>query len=385
MYDLLRSVAESKICVNAGNRIDVCELLCSTKMKIYCDSCRHEIVKKYDRERKAEKNEVSNEEKIRHKKERTRQLKKKITRKHNVILKMKKVVSRLQSKLENASAVMEGETGSLLHQLLDISRKKKFDPTKYNNYIKEVAVNIMYHSPGAYSYLRDTLKLPLPHRSTLMRVTQLLSGDCGFLSEVLLILKEYCARLPSNMRYVSLIWDEMSIKGCSFRYVKYADKILGLVDYGVYGSSLNTEDTSETADHALVFAVQSLSEKTFQPIGYFLTHGQAKAGALADIVKAGIRLVDETGLTTLALLCDAGTSNCAALKSLGLTTGGHQIEVEGKMRNVLFDPVHNFKCARNALLEKKNGRYTSAGKPLTVSFHSLISYISSYSFPTESF
>ena len=183
------------------------------------------------------------------------------------------------------------------------------------------------------------------------------------------ILQEYSARLPANMKYVSLIWDEMSIKSCSFRYVKNVDKILGLVDYGVYGSALSDKETSETADHALVFAIQSLSEKTFQPVGYFLTHGQAKAGPLADIIKAGIRLVDETGLITLALMCDAGTSNCAALKAMGLTTGGHQVEVEGKMRNVMFDPVHNLKCARNALLEKKNGRYTSAGKPITVSLH----------------
>ena len=128
-----------------------CELLCSTEKKIYCDSCRHELVKKYDRERKAEKKVMGNEDKTRQKKEKTRQIKKKIARKDNTLSKMKEVVLSLQSKLENASAVMEGETGSLLHQLLDISRKKKFDPTKYNNYIREVAVNIMYHSPGAYS------------------------------------------------------------------------------------------------------------------------------------------------------------------------------------------------------------------------------------------
>ena len=114
-----------------------------------------------------------------------------------------------------------------------------------------------------------------------------------------------------------------------------------------------------------MFAVQSLSENTFQPNGYFLTHGQAKASALADIIKAGVRYVADAGLQTLVLLCDAGTGNCAALKSLGLSTGNHQVDVGDRMCNVAYDPVHDFKCARNAILLKNNNKYTSAGKPLT--------------------
>ena len=65
--------------------------------------------------------------------------------------------------------------------------------------------------------------------------------------------------------------------------MKHADKILSLEDYGIHGSTLSTEETSGTADYALVFCVQSSSENTFQPIGYFLTHSRAKASALADI------------------------------------------------------------------------------------------------------
>ena len=327
-------------------------------------------MRKAGRERYAEKNASLKEEKTRRNNERTRQFKKKLTRKELALSKTRKEINYFQSKLENASLLMEGETGSLLHQLLEISQKKRRDPTRYSNYIKEVAVNIMYHSPAAYSYLRDTLMLPLPHRSTLMRVTQLLSDTCGFLPEIRTILQEFSLRLPPNMRYVSLMWDEMSIKSSCFRYVKHHDRILGLVDYGIYGSALNTKEASEIADHALVFAIQSLSQNTFQPIGYFLTHGQAKVVALAEIIKAGVRLIDETGLTTLTLVCDAGTSNCAALKKIGLLSGGHMVEVEGKMRHVFFDPVHDFKCARNALLEKQNGKYTSAGKSLIVSLKS---------------
>ena len=178
-------------------------------------------------------------------------------RKENAVTKLKKEVEDFQSKLESASAVMEGEVGSLLHKLLLISRKK-FDRTKYDDHLKEVAMNIMYHSPSAYNYLRETLKVPLPHRSTLMKITRLLKDTCGFLPQAKEILKEYSVRMPQKMKYVSLIWDEMSIKTCSFRYLKNADRILGLVDYGIYGSTLSTKEMSEVADHALVFAVQSL-------------------------------------------------------------------------------------------------------------------------------
>ena len=172
--------------------------------------------------------------------------------------------------------------------------------------------------------------------------------------------------MQQNMKYVSLIWDEMSIKTSSFRYQRHSDRILGLVDYGIYGSTLSTKEMSEVADHALVFAVQSLSEQIFQPVGYFFTHGQAKPKALAEIIEAGVRFVQEAGLEPLILVRHAGTGNCAALKQFGLTTDNHGVDFDGMKVDVMFDPVHNFKCARNAMLEKRNGRYTTAGKPLKV-------------------
>ena len=92
-----------------------------------------------------------------------------------------------------------------------------------------------------------------------------------------------------------------------------------------------------------------------------------KITTLADIIKAGVRYVDETGLQTLVSLCDASTGSCEVLKSLGLSTGGHQVDFGEKMCNFAFDPVHNFKCARKALLLNNNKKYTSAKEPLTVS------------------
>ena len=144
-------------------------------------------MRKAGRERYAEKNASLKEEKTRRNNERTRQFKKKPTRKELALSKTRKEINYFQSKLENASLLMEGETGSLLHQLLEISQKKRRDPTRYSNYIMEVADKIMYHSPAAYSYLRDTLILPLLHRSTLMRVTQLLSdtGDSNHTTRIL--------------------------------------------------------------------------------------------------------------------------------------------------------------------------------------------------------
>ena len=61
-----------------------------------------------------------------------------------------------------------------------------------------------------------------------------------------------------------------------------------------------------------------------------------------------------------------GTRNCAALKQLGLTSEGHQVDIDDRQFNVMYDPVHNMKCSRNGILEKQNNRYTSAGKVLTV-------------------
>ena len=119
-----------------------------------------ENVEKTDRKRYAEKNSNTEQQKKRHKKERSWKCKRKLIRKENTSLKRRKKVRNLQSKLENASVIIEGETGSLLHQFHEIFCEKRFNLTKYNNYIREVVVNIMYHSPAAYSYLWNTLKLP---------------------------------------------------------------------------------------------------------------------------------------------------------------------------------------------------------------------------------
>ena len=345
----------------------MCDLVCETPLKIYCSSCVQEHVQSTRRNKYVEKTKTSREIKTRRKYERTRQTKMKLRRRNKDMSDLRGEVKDFEKKLHSACVLTEGDTASLLHQLWLVSRKNKYDRTKYNNYIKEVAVNILYHSPSAYSYLRETLKLPLPHRSTLMKVTGMLSGSCGFVREVQDILKEYSDRLPPTMKYVSLIWDEMSIKSCTFRYLKHSDRVLGLVDYGLYGSTLSENEAAEVADHALVFAIQNLAQNTFQPIGYFFTHGQAKSKALAEIIEAGVRFVNQAGLSTFALLCDAGTSNCAALKQLGLTSEGHQVDICDRKLNVFFDPVHNVKCSRNAILEKKNGRYTTAGKVVLVS------------------
>ena len=90
VHDLLHSVAQSKICINAGKRADICDLICTTKHKIYCDSCRGAHIRKFNRERYAEKNAKIAEEKTKQKKERTRQLKKKVARRESGLLLMRK-------------------------------------------------------------------------------------------------------------------------------------------------------------------------------------------------------------------------------------------------------------------------------------------------------
>ncbi|GAV05026.1 hypothetical protein RvY_15214 [Ramazzottius varieornatus] len=325
---LLRSVAEVRLCANLRMRAPHCGMICESSRKFYCPECSR------------------------------------IERRENDLVQLRKEVTDLDTKLEQAIPVTDDETSSLLYQFLLIRRKNKFDRTRYNKYILEVAVNIMYHSPAAYEYLRGSLKFPLPHRNTIMKITGMLSGRSGFVPEVKEILKAYSAKLPPHMRYVSIMWDEMSIKSCCFRYLKHEDRILGLVDYGVYGSKLTAKEESQIADHALVVSVQSLSENTFQPIAYFFTHTTVKATALAQIIEAAVGYVDESELTAVCFVCEGGTSNGSAFKVLGVLPGDHKVTVRGKKIYIIYDPVHNVKCSRNGFLHKDGRRYDGKGQPL---------------------
>ena len=91
-----------------------------------------------------------------------------------------------------------------------------------------------------------------------------MSIEPGFVENVFVALGQKVHVFGDTDRFVSLVFDEMSIKD-GLVYNEMKDQIDGFEDFGHLGR------TKYIANHATVFMVQGLASKWKQPIGYFLS------------------------------------------------------------------------------------------------------------------
>ena len=104
---------------------------------------------------------------------------------------------------------------------------------------------------------------------TLQHDLQKMSIEPGFVENVFVALGQKVCIFGDTDRFVSLVFDEMSIKD-GLVYNEMKDQIDGFEDFGHLGM------TKYIANHDTVFVVQGLASKWKQPIGYFLSAGQQR-------------------------------------------------------------------------------------------------------------
>ena len=100
-----------------------------------------------------------------------------------------------------------------------------------------------------------------------------------------------------------LMWDEVSLK-LMLQYSAEKDKVVG----------------RKYADHALVFMLKEINRGWKIPLSYNFCASQTKSDQLAWCIKEVVRAVTEAGLTVVATICDQGSSNMKAIKSLQFDT-----------------------------------------------------------------
>jgi len=201
---------------------------------------------------------------------------------------------------------------------------------------------LFYKSPTAYNFLRlQNINLPAP--STIRRwigQSTFLPGLSGtFFSHI----KKKFEHKTNNEKSCSISFDEMYIKEF-LEYSKDYDFIEGFEDFGHYGR------TSKSANCVMVFMARGLYSPWKFPVAYFLAHSGVKHKLLKDLIIDVLSELFKSGLCPKVLVCDQGTNNQSALKSLGVDENNPYFFVENNKIYSIFDVPHLIKSLRNNLI-----------------------------------
>lgn len=149
---------------------------------------------------------------------------------------------------------------------------------------KCMSVAIYKQNPKGYRFLATFLDLP--SKTTLNKHKAQVRFEAGINPILMTFIKEMVDQMNDIDKYVSVVWDEMSLKSnLDFEEIKgYID---GFVDTG-------NRRTNTFATHALVFMVRGIKSDFKQPIAYFLTESIC-SDELAHLIRLVIEEISKTG------------------------------------------------------------------------------------------
>ena len=218
----------------------------------------------------------------------------------------------------------------------------------YSDNIKSFAMTLQFYSSKAYTYVRETFGLNLPHPSTIRRWYNVVDGQPGFTAEAFaaLKLKGTEAKTRGEELLCSLMLDEISTR----KHVEWVgDRALGYVDIGTGV----VDGASQVASEALVFMAVCVHSNWKVPVGYFFVKG-LNAEEKANLVTQCVSKLEDVGVTVVSLTCDGPTCHTAMLKRLGATIDPNNMRPEfahptkdGGVIRAFLDACHMIKLVRN--------------------------------------
>ncbi|XP_048116543.1 LOW QUALITY PROTEIN: THAP domain-containing protein 2-like [Alosa alosa] len=96
---------------------------------------------------------------------------------------------------------------------------------------QEFALTLHLHGPKAYIYLKETMKIPLPHPHTLLKWLQTVDAKPGLNTSLLDMLQRRKNEDPVRYGQVCLVLDGMSIRR-QVQYDSHKQTMVGFVDLG---------------------------------------------------------------------------------------------------------------------------------------------------------
>ncbi|KAF9404446.1 hypothetical protein HW555_014330, partial [Spodoptera exigua] len=236
---------------------------------------------------------------------------------------------------------------------LQLKSTKKSKGRRYTTHEKIMALTILKQSPKAYALLKKMFVLPSK------RCLQMMLNTCslqpGINRDILIDLKNVAENLPEEKKLVNVLFDEVSLAP-GLQYISSLGKIIGFVDLGY-------QRRKTLADHALVFMIKGIKNKSKQPICFTFCKGATKANDLKKILVNVIEEVNSTGLKVVATICDQAATNVRVVQELQKETQekylrrgeicySNAVEIANCKIFPLYDTPHLLKGVRNNLISK---------------------------------
>ncbi|XP_019888907.1 uncharacterized protein LOC105284485 isoform X3 [Ooceraea biroi] len=215
---------------------------------------------------------------------------------------------------------------------------------------KIAALSIMKQSSKCYQYLTQVFNLP--STCTLQSILQTVNIHPGPIPFVNRRLKKRVKLMKEREKVCFVTWDEMLLQP-HLDYDTRKKHILGFEDFGKMRCA-------RFADHALVFMVHGIQSGWKFPLAYYFCDGAAQTDQLVEWIKTVAKIIIDSGLHLVALICNDGKRNITAVNKLKLESAKLKskreqlyygnITVNEQDIIPLYDPPHLIKGIRNNLL-----------------------------------
>ena len=224
---------------------------------------------------------------------------------------------------------------------------------KYSKELKAFALTLQFYSSKAYSYVRQTFNLALPHPSIIRSWYTKIPAEPGF-TDLSFRALSVAAKKSKNKLICALMIDEMAIR----KHVQWdGKKYRGFVDLG---SGLEEDDCSPLAKNAFVMMVVGVNSSWKVPIGYFLVDSLT-GPEKANLVKLAISRLFSAGITIVSLTCDGPSCHFTMVQELGASCSSDDMRPYFRHpRNstakvyIILDVCHMLKLVRNTLAQMGN-------------------------------
>lgn len=164
-------------------------------------------------------------------------------------------------------------------------------------------------SPKCYMDLYQEKTLPLPSKSVLNDMASAISRNFGINDFAFRDLEAYMKNKPLDLRYCSLIWDEITLAAkvlfdtSSYQFEGFVDRSQGDTEFDPEENREEPRD-ERLANHALVFIVQPYIGHKIQTIGVFNAKGVIRGADLYRLVMKALFLLEDVGAPALSTVCD---------------------------------------------------------------------------------
>lgn len=176
---------------------------------------------------------------------------------------------------------------------------------------KNLALSIHFNSPKAYNFLRQKIKIKLPHKNSLNNWIPIKHFHVGFHKKYMHDLKNIFNKMDAKSREAVLIFDEMSIKK-DLKYNIKHDELSGVEDFGF-------KRTQKMAKHVCVFMVRGLISNWKYVFSYYASDNSIIGDDLVNLLITNLNVAFESGLNIRSIICDQGANNRNCFKKLGVT------------------------------------------------------------------